>query len=142
MELTFYIRLETPPKGANHAKNFGGLVAAKNWDKLTAAARELGIKPLQDFVSIGEKELNALGKKVLGNAVVVKKERWFPAHEGLTTIRKLISRVSQDKHGFEKTRMLVRDLQSYENILSAAEARGSRFHFSPDFEPDKPVEEV
>jgi hypothetical protein len=141
MELTFYIRLETPPKGANHARSFGGLVAAKNWEKLTVAARDLGIKPLQDFVSLSEKDLAALINKKAGATITVKKERWFPAHEGLSTIRKLISRVSNDKHGFEKTRMLVRDLQSYENILAAAEARGSRFHFSPDLETeDKPAE--
>jgi hypothetical protein len=138
-ENCFYIRLETPPKGVNHAKSFEAKSAAKNWIKLTTAAKQLGIKSLQDFVSTGKKDLATfLGRKPSGTTIAVRKDTWYPARDGLNTLRKLISQVSQNKIAFDGARALIRDLQSYENILSAAEARGSRFHFSPDIEKDIP----
>ena len=126
---SYYIRLDTPPKGINHATSFEGKTAAKNWEKLTAAAKELGIKPLQDFVNtkaVIEGSIDG-SKKAGANS---RKEGWYTAHDGLNTIRKLISLISHRRNAFEGTRTLIRDLQSYENILSAAQARGSRFHFS------------
>jgi hypothetical protein len=135
----FYIRLEMPPKGVNHAKNFEAKAAARNWGKLTVAAKQLGIKSLQDFVNTSKNDLAAfLGKKPVGNIVTVRKEMWYPARDGLNTLRKLISQVSQNKIAFDGARALIRDLQSYENILSAAEARGSRFHFSSEIEKEPP----
>lgn len=134
MELTFYIRLRTPPKGVNHARAVDGKTAAKNWEKLTVAARQMGVKPPQDFVSIGKPELTALIGKAAGSSVKrAPGERWFLASEALVTIRALISYVSTARKTFDDGRLLIKDLQGYENILRSAEARGSRFHFSPDF---------
>jgi hypothetical protein len=110
---TYYVRLQKPPQGANHATKVGGRSAAKNWTKLNAIATELNIKPLQDFVA-------------------GTKETWFAPSEALATIRKLVTRISADKRGFEDMRLLVRDLQGYENILTSAEARNSKFYFHPE----------
>jgi hypothetical protein len=138
MHLAYYIRLDSPPKGINHAQKFEGKTAAKNWEKLTAAAKDMDITPLQDFVSLGKADLaTILGKKAVGTTVVIRKERWFPPQVALSTIRKLMSRIASEKTAFEQPRMLIRDLQAYENILTAADARGSRFHFSPDLEEEE-----
>lgn len=125
MSLTYYIRLKSvPAKGANHARTFEGKTVAANWGKLTATAKQLGIKSLQDFVGVQP------------DASTKQTEKWFLPQDGLICIRKLISTVSSNSKAFEHTRNLIRDLQGYENILSAAESRGSRFHFSPDMESD------
>ena len=119
---TYFIRLDKLPAGHNHARTVHGRSAAKNWTKLTAIARALNTKPLQDFVIREEASRGA-------------KEIWFSPSEALVTIGKLISHISTDKTGLEDARMLIRDLNDYANILSAASARSSKFQFARDFEP-------
>src|SRR4051794_19706829 len=134
MDLTLYIRLEHPPKGTNHAKTIAGKAAAKNWNKLSEVARDLQVKSLQSFVSSSATDpttLNAPSDARLPGSVV--KEQWFSPGEALQTIRKLMSRISADKRAFQDYRLLMKDLQSFENILGSAEARGSRFHFAKEF---------
>jgi len=125
---SFYIRVQSAPaSGANHARSFGGKTVAANWTRLTAAARQLGIKSLEDFVGTPTKENPGAA------------QRWFLPQEGLTSIRRLISTISSNTRAYDHSRNLIRDLQSYENILAAAESRGSRFHFSPDIETQTSV---
>ena len=134
MELTFFVRLKQPPQGLNHARLVAGKTAAKNWEKLGAVALKIGVKPLQNFVSIGKPELNALLAKAANSAVkLAPGDRWFLASEALASVRARISSVSRDPKTFESARQLIQDLQRYEDILRSAEARQSRFHFSPDF---------
>lgn len=109
---TIFIRLEHPPKGKNHATSIEGRAAAKNWDKLTTAAKEINARPLQDFLRNSS-------------------ESWYSPNDAINSIRKLVSRIASNKTHFENARLLLRDLSSYENILSAAAARGSRFQFTP-----------
>jgi hypothetical protein len=110
---TLYIHLERPPKGMNHANSVQGRAAAKNWEKLKTFARELNAKPLDDF---------------LGSDT--GREAWFLPADALITLQRLIPRITSDKRGMDNVRHLIRDLNSYENILSAAKGRGSRFRFS------------
>lgn len=134
MDITLYIRLEEPPKGTNHAKQIAGKAVAKNWVKLNDIARQLEIRPLHDFVSSARTDPATLvSRTVPSEPAKPVREQWYSPAEALATIRKLMSRVAADKHAFTEQRLLVRDLQSFENILGAAEARGSRFHFAGDF---------
>lgn len=116
---TIYIRLEKPPKGMNHARSVQGRAAAKNWDKLRLFARELKARPLDDF----------LGSDAPGGA-------WYQPSDALTTLKRLKTRIASDGRGMDNVRILLRDLNSYENILNSALARGSKFRFSigPDDE--------
>ncbi|MFA5975162.1 MAG: hypothetical protein WC859_03240 [Elusimicrobiota bacterium] len=119
---TIYIYLEKPPRGMNHARTVQGRAAANNWTKLNAFARELKARPLNDF---------------LGNDTDAG--TWFPPKEALATLQRLITRIASDRQAVDNVRHLIRDLNSYENILSAAQARGSKFHFST--RKEKPVVE-
>lgn len=112
---TLYIRVESAPSGKNHAKAIEARAAAKNWAKLLVLAAEVGTPALDQFM-------------------VSPKGQWFSAKEGLRTIGRLISRISADKRQYQDARLLLGELASFENILSAAAARGSRFHLSPDQE--------
>jgi hypothetical protein len=122
---TYYIRLNILPGGHNHAQTINGQSVAKNWAKLTSIARKLHIRALEDFVrhpGIAPKAKNI----------------WFSPDEALVTIGKLISYISSDPGELLDARMLVRDLNDYANILSAASARSSKFQFATDFEPATP----
>ena len=110
-----YIRLEIPPKGMNHARSVEGRAAAKNWAKLRTFALESNARPLDDFLS----------KDVPGVAGA-----WFRPAEALKTLRTLMTRITADKRAIDNVRLLIHDLHNYENILSAADARGSKFRFS------------
>ena len=121
---TLYIKLEKPPNGKSHARMVEGRAAARNWDRLAALARELSVKPLQDFVCPAP-------------AAEGTREAWHRPSDAVTTIGRLLSRISTDKTRFEDVRLLQRDLTGYENILAAAAARGSRFQFVVTWEEPK-----
>lgn len=111
-----YIRLDKMPKGRNHAPSVEGKSVAKNWDKLNVVARELNTTPLDGFL---RKSLDA-------------EETWYRPSEGLATIARLITRITSNTRAFDHARQVIKDLNSYENILAAAEARGSKFRLSTD----------
>jgi len=110
---TIYIRLQKPPSGANHARSIDGRAAAKNWEKLKVFAEELQAKPLDAF----------FGNDSSGG-------NWYSPTEALATLHQLLKRINRDKRGMDDVRLLIRDLNSYENILSSAKARGSKFRFT------------
>ena len=122
---TIFIRLEKLPKGRNHAPDVDGRLMAKNWDKLNALAQEINAKPLDMFY------VTPIRESV--------KEVWFQPSEALTTISKLISSIAANTKRFDQARLLIRNLNSYENILVSAQQRGSGFRFSVDqgIESDK-----
>jgi hypothetical protein len=117
---TIYILLEKPPKGQNHAFRVEGRSAAKNWEKLRTFAHQMNTRPLDDFL--------------VNNAA---NDKWYPPSDALTTLQRLISCVSSDRKSVDNIRHLIRDLNSFENILSSAEARGSRFRFAIEQEKEE-----
>jgi hypothetical protein len=117
---TICIQLDKPPKGMDHALRLEGRALAKNWDKLRVFAQELKARPLDDFF---EKESSS--------AV------WFAPSDALATLERLLRRIASDKRGMDNVRLLIRDLNSYENILSSAQARGSKFRFSTQPEEER-----
>lgn len=108
-----YIRLEYPPKGNNHAHSVAGRAAARNWDKLRAFADEMGVKPLDAFIEQSPES-----------------DKWHQPADALRVLQRLHSHITAHRKTLDNPRMLIRDLGSYENILFAAQARGSRFRFT------------
>ena len=57
-------------------------------------------------------------------------EQWFPAADGLKTIRALAEHVGANLNNFKQPNPILRDLKAAEAVLAAAEAAGVRFHFT------------
>jgi hypothetical protein len=57
-------------------------------------------------------------------------ERFFPAADGLKTVRALRQYVSEKLNDFKQPRPILRDLDAAETLLAAADAAGVRFHFT------------
>ena len=57
-------------------------------------------------------------------------EQWYPATDGLKTVRGLIENVSENLNNFKQPNPILRDLKAAEALLSAAESAGVRFHFT------------
>jgi len=57
-------------------------------------------------------------------------EQWFPASEGLKTVRALIEYISAKLNDFKQPNPILRDLKAVETLLAAAQAAGAKFHFT------------
>ena len=57
-------------------------------------------------------------------------EQWYPATNGLRTVRALIEYVSEKLNDFKQPNPILRDLKDAEATLAAAEQSGVRFHFT------------
>ena len=57
-------------------------------------------------------------------------EQWYPAAEGLKTVRALAEHVLANMNNFKQPNPILRDLKAAEALLAAAEAAGVRFHFT------------
>ena len=57
-------------------------------------------------------------------------EQWYPAADGLKTVRALAEHVTANLNDFKQPNPILRDLKAAEVLLAAAEAAGVRFHFT------------
>ena len=57
-------------------------------------------------------------------------EQWFPASEGLKTVRGVAEYVGANLNDFKQPNPILRDLKAAEALLVAAEGAGVKFHFT------------
>ncbi len=57
-------------------------------------------------------------------------EQWFPAADGLKTVRALVEHVTANLNDFKQPNPILRDLKAAETLLAAAESAGVRFHLT------------
>ena len=57
-------------------------------------------------------------------------EQWFPADDGLKTVRALAEYLTANLNDFKQPNPILRDLKAAEALLAAADAAGVRFHFT------------
>ena len=57
-------------------------------------------------------------------------EQWFPAADGLKTVRALAEYVAARLNDFKQPNPILRDLKASETLLVAADAAGVGFHFT------------
>src|SRR5687767_13962177 len=132
MALAFIVTLEkdlsdTPAavKGAN------GKALAREADKLDYAARCKNVEAMTAMLS--ESQANLIAQlKADGfdpSKMRLPAEQWYPATNGLRTVRAIIEYVSEKLNDFKQPNPILRDLRGAEATLTAAEAAGVRFHF-------------
>ena len=103
---------------------------AKAWDALVPIANRLGVKPLDQFVSMGVEELASMigEEEMQEQGMEIPKEKFFPATEGLMTVEKLISHLKQNKNAIKDAEWCLTDLEAVaENLrYAASKKRGFR----------------
>jgi hypothetical protein len=57
-------------------------------------------------------------------------EQWFPAADGLKTVRGIVGHVAANLNSFKQPNPILRDLKAAETLLAAADTAGVRFHFT------------
>ncbi len=135
MALAYVVTLETelPEPAAAYAKGKSmGKALARESDRLDSAARRKGVDALTALLSESQ---DALRVQLIADGFDPSKmrlppERWFDAAQGLKTIRALVEHVGANLNDFKQPNPILRDLKAAEALLAAAEAAGTRFHFT------------
>ncbi len=136
MALAITITLEKPLTDPTHAAAYAkagsGKALAREADKLDFAARCKGVAQPSTMLSESQaaliEQLKADGFDP--SKMRLPPERFYPAADGLKTIRALHEYVSEKLNDFKQPNPILRDLKAAEAILVAADAAAVGFHFT------------
>jgi hypothetical protein len=123
---------ELPDATAAYVKASSGKALARESDKIDFAARCCGVTQPSSLLSESHA---ALAEQMRAEGFDPTKmrlppEQWYPAAEGLKTIRALAGYVGEKLNDFKQPNPILRDLKAAETLLAAAQAAGVRFHFT------------
>jgi hypothetical protein len=134
MALAIVVSLEKdlPAAQAAYAKAGTGKALARETDRLDTAARAKKVEPLTALLSESQAALAEQLKEQGFDPARMRlpAEIWFPAAEGLKTVRGLIEHVTAKLNDFKQPNPILRDLKAAEALLAEAERAGMRFHFT------------
>ena len=123
---------ELPDASATYAKAGSGKALARESDRLDTAARRRSVAALTSLLSESQA---ALAAQLQADGFDPSKmrlppEQWYPATDGLKTLRALAEHVTANMNDFKQPNPILRDLRAAEALLSAAETGGVQFHFT------------
>jgi hypothetical protein len=123
---------ELPGASAAYAKAATGKALARESDRIDFAARRCGVTQPSSLLSESQASLRAqLEAEGFDPAKMrLPPEHWYPAADGLKTVRGLIEFATANLNDFKQPNAILRDLKAAETLLAAAEAAGVRFHFT------------
>ena len=123
---------ELPGASAAYAKAASGRALARESDRIDFAARRCGVTQPSSLLSESQASLRAqLEAEGFDPAKMrLPPEQWYPAADGLKTVRGLIEHVGANLNDFKQPNAILRDLKAAEALLAAADAAGVRFHFT------------
>ncbi|MEA2710574.1 MAG: hypothetical protein QOF78_3175 [Phycisphaerales bacterium] len=136
MALAFIVTLEKdlpdPAPAAAYAKAATGKALAREADKLDSVARRKSVITPTSLLSESQAALIAQMKEegFDPSKMRLPPEQFFPAPEGLKTIRALHEYVSANLNDFKQPNPILRDLKAAEALLIAADTAGVRFHLT------------
>ena len=133
MALAIVVTLEKEiPEAAAYTKAKSGKALARELDRLNLAARTRKVQPLESMLSESQavliEQLKADGFDP--SKMRVPPELWWPAAEGLETVRGLHEQVSANLNDFKQPNPILRDLKAAEALLAGAESLEVKFHFT------------
>jgi hypothetical protein len=133
MSVALYIVLERKVEGFDHAVN--GKALGRAGSALDRLAESAGVQPLMQFFSASPQESAAItegeGIDIESTGIRLPPERWFPAEDGLKTVRALIQEAT--KGNIDRADRIVDDLKEFQNILETAKANGIGWHLAVDY---------
>ena len=121
-----------PDASAAYTKSGTGKALARESDRLDSAARRRNVTPLTLLLSESQTALIAQLQAEGFDPFKMRlpPEQWFPAADGLKTVRALAEHVTSNLNDFKQPNPILRDLKAAEALLAAADAAGVRFHFT------------
>ena len=130
--VTLEKELPDPDPSAAYAKAKSGKALARESDRIDFAARKRSVAALTSMLSESQaalvEQLKADGFDP--SKMRLPPEQWYPAADGLRSVRALIEHVGANLNDFKQPNPILRDLKAAEALLAAADAAGVRFHFT------------
>ena len=123
---------DLPEARAAYVKGATGKALARETDRLDSAARRRRVTPPTSLLSESPADLIAQLKAdgFDPSKMRIPPEQWYPAANGLATVRALAEYVTANLNDFKQPNPILRDLKAAETLLAAADAAGVRFHFT------------
>lgn len=123
---------DLPEATAAYRKAKPGKALARESDRLDTAARGRAVTALTSLLSESREALIAQFKEAGFDPekMRIPPEQWFPAADGLKTVRALAEHVTARLNDFKQPNPILRDLKASETLLAVAEAANVRFHFT------------
>ena len=123
---------ELPQAQAAYQKAKSGKALARESDRIDSAARRRDVSPIAALLSESREALIAQMQEEGFDTSKMRlpPEVWFPAAEGLKTVRAVAVFIEANMNDFKQPNPILRDLKAAEALLSAAEAAGVKFHFT------------
>jgi hypothetical protein len=111
-----------------------GRALARHEDALEKLALRLGVRPLIEFFSADENSMSLLIEEGAGNPDLMRRlppPQWYPAGDGLATVRALAAVLKDDPQqlGTEGPQVLA-ELQEYARVLERTMTAGLRWHLA------------
>lgn len=127
----FYIVLQEEIPGVD-GLGLEGRELSKYNAKIEALAEAAGAKPLINFFSVSRDELLGLmdGHPV-PESMKAAEETWFPAEEGLRSIKTLLEELARDSAA--ENPALIRELTEFQRVLQSAHVKGVPWHLAIDY---------
>lgn len=131
--LTITLEKDLPaPLIAAYKKAGPGKALARESDRIDSTARRKSVSPPTSLLSESQailiEQMKAQGFDP--SKMRLPPEQWFPATEGLKTVRAIAEYIAANPNDFKQPNPLLRDLKAAEALLTAAEAANIRFHFT------------
>lgn len=134
MGVALYIVAEREVPGLDTFVNGKALGRAKprQLDKL---ARAVGVPPLAGYFSQSADEAASVAEEFGAEppAGGFPPERWFPAEDGLVTVRGLQTHLAAAPNAIREAEAIREDLGQFERVLSALAAAGVGWHLAVDY---------
>ena len=130
MGVALFITLEKMLPGVD-ALSVSGKFLAKNLEWLDETAKNSGVRPLSELISINPAEAADFWEgEGVSDLTDLPAEQWFEAEDGLQIIQALLKQVESQR---PNDAQLFDDLRSCRQVLDLAKQEKVRFHFSVDF---------
>ncbi len=130
MSVAIYIACETEIEGEDTFVD-GKALGHVDPEVLERIEKNLSCRPIYDLMSQDAGELSEFLEDVGDDAIPA--EQWFPAKEGLQTVRALRDYLLNDPASVPGSAEVIEDLVDFERVLTILDAHGVRFHFAMDF---------
>ncbi len=123
---------ELPEAMAVYVKGKTGKALFRESDRIDSAARRRSVTQMTGFLSENPTALIAqMTEEGFDPAKIrVPAEQWFPASEGLKSVRALLDHVNANLNDFKQPNPILRDLRAVEALLTEAAAADVQFHLT------------
>ena len=102
---------------------------------LEELARQAGVRPLMEFFSEDPDNIRSFLDEEDGEVsdIDIPPEQWFPASEGLVSVRGLLSYLATHPETTSDVERVIEDLRQFEEVLGQLDAAGVQWHLAVDF---------